>query len=376
MSPYWQEQLEPFNRGVANLSAGLMQLPRLRAQAALYAARQQEQQLAAQEAAARTQLLNAQTSGLIAGQLNDQNLTSALKRYAVNPQDTDAQADVISGFGQVYKKDPQGTARALGDLFAQFAARNGSTNYANLAALQGNAAAIANDQANNAEKAARPVALGNGATLVSPAGQILAGGAFTLGLGQQRYPATTPAGAPQMPPSAADVDDSSAASVSAPQNSPALMQPIAVNPAAVRSRSAVPSGLLSRVFNQAAAGSGNAANTIAPGNPSTGQNVMPSMIAPAAAAPATQGAPTILVQPAQATASAAQPMIVSGTSGTGNTSAEADAASPATGDSGSAPAGPDPSAIPTFDDEASARQAGYSTGDVVNIRIPSPVRLR
>jgi hypothetical protein len=303
MSPYWQSQLEPMNRGFQNLSTAFMQLPRLRAQAALLAARQQEQQQAAQEASARTQLLNAQTSGLVAGRLNDQNLTGALKRYALNPQDSGAQADVISGFGQAYRKNPQGTAKALGDLFAQFAARTGSTNYPNMAALQGNAAQIADSLADNAEKAARPVVVGNGATLMAPTGQPLGSGGFTLNPGQQRYApsyAPTPLASPPLQlPSAGPAGPASVAgsgnSINPAPASTGLQSPIAVNSQLPRgaSRAAV-----SQVFNQAKSG-GNT-NAPSPGNlnaaPATPAALPPtSSVNPSV--PLSQAAPPVAAQP-------------------------------------------------------------------------------
>lgn len=289
------------NRGVQNLSSALMQLPRLRAQAALFAARQQEQQQAAQEAAARTQLLNAQTSGLLAGRLNDQNLTSALKRYSLNPQDSGAQADVVSGFGQAYRKDPQGTAKALGDLFAQFAARNGSTNYANLGALQGNAAQIANNQADNAEKAARPVVVGNGATLMTPAGQPLGNGGFTLNPGQQRYAPTPftsaflqmPAAVPAGPASNAGSGNSTI-SGSVP---PTLQQPMAVNPQLPRgvSRAAV-----SQVFNQAkSSGTTNAPSPVNLNAAPAAPTALPPTSSATPPVPLSQAAQPAAVQPTQ-----------------------------------------------------------------------------
>lgn len=177
MANYWEAQTGGFNRGLGNLGSALVQIPRLRLM------QQYRQQMAdtarareeayADEARSVSELNRTKTGGLLLDQAGDSKLADALTRYAKNPQDTDAQADVISGFGRAYKKNPEGTAKSLGDLFAQFAARNGSTNVTQMGELQGGAASIANNQATNAERAGRPMALPTGSRLVAPDGSVL-----------------------------------------------------------------------------------------------------------------------------------------------------------------------------------------------------------
>lgn len=182
-----------FNQGAGTLASAFVRAPIMRQQALLLQARQAEQAEMAREADARTGLLKTQTQGLIDQQIDDGNFKKALKLWMANPNDTGVQGDVISQMGEAYKKNPEGTAKGIGSLLATIQARNGSTNYANMGALQGSAASIANNQADNAEKAARPVDVANGGTLMSPTGNIIGSGAFTLSPGQERFAASGPA---------------------------------------------------------------------------------------------------------------------------------------------------------------------------------------
>lgn len=191
MGNYWQAQTEGFNRGAGNLGSALIQIPRIQmmqryrdSMAATAAAREQAY---ADEARAHADVYRGQKAGMDADQLGDSKLADALTRYAKNPQDTDAQADVIAGIGRAYKKNPEGTAKGLGAMFAQFAARNGSTNQTQMGDLQGGAASIANNQNTVAAKAAAPVVMPNGSTMVDPKlGNVLAQAAATLGPGAAR----------------------------------------------------------------------------------------------------------------------------------------------------------------------------------------------
>lgn len=189
LTPYVANQLSGWNRGMGNIGMALYNAPRFRAMMAANLARAQEEQELGQLAKARTDLVNSQVAAAAADQTDDQNLSAALKKYAANPNDTDAQGDVIAGFGHAYKKNPESTAKALGDLFAQFQARGGSTNYNQMGALQGDAGKIATDAADNAEKAARPVIIPSGGTEATPQGAILATGGVTLPQGDERLSA-------------------------------------------------------------------------------------------------------------------------------------------------------------------------------------------
>ena len=146
----------------------------MQSQAALLQARMQEQQQMAAETAARTGLINQQSAGLTQEDLDDSNVADAARRVAKDPTDTNAQADLISGFAKAYRKNPEGTSKSLGDLFAQFQARSGSTNFPQMGALQGGAANIADTQAKVAEEAGKPVIIPQGGAAMAPTGNIMA----------------------------------------------------------------------------------------------------------------------------------------------------------------------------------------------------------
>lgn len=151
MSDYWQRQTSGFVRGADNLSGALIQMPRIRAQADLMRRQGGEtdaraglyntQQGAEME---KTRLLGAQADDAETGNIVDGQLAAALKRVVTNPNDTDAQGDVIAGFGRAYKKNPEQASKAIGNLMSQFQAMTGSTNFAQMGALQGGATSIAN----------------------------------------------------------------------------------------------------------------------------------------------------------------------------------------------------------------------------------------
>ncbi len=211
MSPYAEAQLAPLNRGLGNLANGFLQIPRLRAMQQLYQQRAMEQAAAAQEQAARTRLTDAQTSGLVADQANNDNLTRSFRALMANPADQSAQANVIGAYAQAYRNNPQGTANALGTLMGQMQALNGSANYANIAALQG-----------HADQLARPIIAPAGSTVFSPTGAVLGSSAYNLPPGQSRYAAVSG------PP--ATVDPTTIAEDEPAGPPPA--QPIAIAPAA------------------------------------------------------------------------------------------------------------------------------------------------
>ena len=182
MSPYAQQNFAPITRGIGNISSALMMLPYRQQQMALMAERQRQQQQMEQETAARTGLLKQQTAGLSQDELDASNVSAYAREVAADPTDTDAQARLIGGFAKAYKKNPEGAANSLGQLFAQFQARSGSTNFSQMAALQGQAASIANNQANNAQKAAQPMNITG--TLVDPqTGEVIAQAPRTLATG-------------------------------------------------------------------------------------------------------------------------------------------------------------------------------------------------
>ena len=195
MSPYAQQNFAPITRGIGNISSALMMLPYRQQQMALMAERQRQQQQMEQETAARTGLLKQQTAGLSQDELDASNVSAYAREVAADPTDTDAQARLIGGFAKAYQKNPEGAANSLGQLFAQFQARSGSTNFSQMAALQGQAASIANNQANNAAKANlaqnKVIIAPNNSTVFNPDMTPAATAATTLAPGQQRFAPST-----------------------------------------------------------------------------------------------------------------------------------------------------------------------------------------
>ncbi|MDE2098677.1 MAG: hypothetical protein KGL39_15590 [Patescibacteria group bacterium] len=184
-SAYWNAQLEPFNRGIGNLAQGLMRAPMLRAEAGYMQSRMAEQQQLAQEAAARTGLLGAQQNAITTG---DQRIDGASKATAAymaaqqaykdnpTPETKKALEDATTNFSgslATFKNVKVGDLMtALGKAGALNELVGPSPNFATAGGMQGQAASIANNQADNAEKAGRPLNI-TGA-LMTPAGQILA----------------------------------------------------------------------------------------------------------------------------------------------------------------------------------------------------------
>lgn len=171
-SAYQPNNAAPWANGIRTIGSALAMKPvfeaRARQQAEQMQMREQLNQAQIGETQAKTRLTTAQASEAEGDNSNDAQLATALKRLTVNPADTDAQGDAIAGFGRAYKKNPEGTAKALGQLFAQFQARTGGTNFANMGALQGDAASIANNQADNDAAASRPMHVSAGGVVFDP----------------------------------------------------------------------------------------------------------------------------------------------------------------------------------------------------------------
>lgn len=174
-SAYDPNRAAPWAQGIRSIGGALAMRPvyqaqaaRLQAQDQLTQARTDTERAQTGEVIEKTRLTKAQADEAEGDNATDLQLAAALKKLTVNPNDTDAQGDAIAGFGRAYKKNPEGTAKAMGQLFAQFQARQGSTNYANMGALQGDAASIANNQANNAQKATAPMHVAPGGVIFDP----------------------------------------------------------------------------------------------------------------------------------------------------------------------------------------------------------------
>jgi len=196
MSPYWQEQMSPWTRASQNISEQLMRLPAMRAmgqqRAAMgqyYQAHAGQEDAAAEEALARTRLLTAQSVDAESGNASQDRLSAALKKVVTNPNDTDAAGDAISEFGHYFKKNPDAAAKGVGDLMSRIMAMRGDTNFATQGSLQGGAASIANNQANNARIASTPRVVAPNASLVDPeTGQPIALGNALLHPGETLTP--------------------------------------------------------------------------------------------------------------------------------------------------------------------------------------------
>ena len=232
-----------FNQGIGNLETGFMRAPLIRQQMALYQARAGEQAAATQEAQQRALLAAAQAQTLKTGddridRLQDatRTLTQAALAYRQNqtPQTKtafDAAQAEFNSAGAGAKNVKLGDLwTGLGRGFSMNDALNGNPNANMDAVLQGQAASVANNQADNTEKASRPFAGPNGSTIFSGQGQPLATAAYTLRPGDARYSASNlMAGLSAANPAAPNGTDPNP-----PPPAPALQTPIAVNPAVLR----------------------------------------------------------------------------------------------------------------------------------------------
>lgn len=194
-SAYWQSQLAPLQNGVGNLSAGLMRLPLIQAQGQMM---QQRAGLYQQEAAK-----NSADVGLVGAQTeHEQALTGQIAKImaltdTIRTAGPTARAAMLAG-----KQDDPSIDDLTGAVAALAGANKGdvmksiqdSIAIPRAAAgdVQGaanvtNPVSVANNAADNAEKAARPMIVPSGGTLTAPTGQPLATGGVTLSAGQTRY---------------------------------------------------------------------------------------------------------------------------------------------------------------------------------------------
>jgi hypothetical protein len=199
MSEYWDRQTEGFNQGANNLGRAMIMIPRMRA---MQNYRNQELQIraaqeqsAAQERAAREGLIGAQT-----GESNAKT-QEILKRLSLAEALGAKAAPAIRAFQAGNMSDPaiddylntasEMTGANKGDVVKAFKGSLGTVLAAGgntkLAGAVENPVSVANNEADNAQKAARPVVVGSGATLMKPDGSPLAEGGVTLNPGQNRF---------------------------------------------------------------------------------------------------------------------------------------------------------------------------------------------
>lgn len=147
-----EAELRPWTAAANNISSVMMQLPALRQQLA----RQREaDSLAAELNTARIANLNAgtdydraRTAGETQDQGGDMQIARALRTLALDPNDTNAVADLFEGTGKSFRHNPKQTSEAIGSLMSTVLARQGSKDFEQMGALQGDAASIANNLAN------------------------------------------------------------------------------------------------------------------------------------------------------------------------------------------------------------------------------------
>lgn len=195
MGNYYAADFDPWVNNIRRIGTMLAQMPERRA---LMAERQQFanlREVQQQEAMARTgeydastRKLNAEadaTEGENAGTIK---LQDALKRAAMNPNDKGATSDAQSEMANFFRKNPEQAAKAVGQLASQFLAQQGSTNFAQMGALQGNAASIANNQANNERIMATPMNVpDNNIAIDKTTGNTIAAGLQRVAPGQQVF---------------------------------------------------------------------------------------------------------------------------------------------------------------------------------------------
>lgn len=199
MGNFYAQDFDPWVHNIRGIGNMLMQMPyqkaRIQAQQQLANYRQQEileQQermklMGSQEgeAGARTRLLSDQATDQEGQTESGNRLSDALKRVMQNPKDPAATGDAISEFGHYFKKNPEQAAKGMGDLLSKFMVMQGNTNYAAQGSLQGNAASIANDQANNTRIMATPQVLpANSISVDKTSGQPIAIGNALLHPGE------------------------------------------------------------------------------------------------------------------------------------------------------------------------------------------------
>ena len=192
MSAYTDQQLAPLNSGMRNLTSGLQRLAYMRGMAGmrapLYAAE-------AQDAQARQGLIGAQTAtekAKTAEIMQRLNLTTALQQ--MSPAAVQALA--------AGKSDDPSLAPYLGAAMAMTGENKGDimkagqtavgllrSSAGNITGAAGvvNPVSVANNAADNAEKAGRPVVVPTGGTMMTPTGTPIGTGGVTLNPGQTRF---------------------------------------------------------------------------------------------------------------------------------------------------------------------------------------------
>lgn len=280
MSQYWDSQAAPLNNGLRNLGAGLARLPMYQARAGLYGAQADKANADTDEATARTGLVGAQTETekAKAADINQKlNLVQALQN--ITPVATDAlmkgdlqdpaigqYTGALAALTGHNEGDVQKTmAGNLGMLLARGGNVQGAANVVN-------PVAVANNAADNATTAARPLIVPSGATAMTPSGQPLGTGGVTLNPGQQRF---APQGnlAAALPaeqdadPAEQDADFSpgsvaaaGAPGATAPAQPIASVPPLPPKPGAAGKPQTLPPGVLNAAFKQYLANSSRGTN--------------------------------------------------------------------------------------------------------------------
>jgi hypothetical protein len=197
MSNYYAADFDPWVSSIRNIGSMLTQMPAMKARIAAQQQLANYRQAEISEAAAREEQMGANTRKLNAeaddqeGQTASGNrLSDALKKVMANPNDTGATGDAISEFGHYFKKNPEEAAKGMGQLASQFLALRGNTNFAQQGSLQGNAAAIANNQANNTRIMNTPMVVpDNSVAIDKTTGQPVATSPQRLSMGQRLFAA-------------------------------------------------------------------------------------------------------------------------------------------------------------------------------------------
>ena len=205
-SNYWQSQLAPLNQAAGNLTTGLARLPMLRAQGAMMAQRGQLYGQEAQEATARIGLINDQAegetikNGNLARMLALSNQIQKLAPLArsdilAGNQNSQNVQDLVGATAGLTGEKPGAVFQTLRDSIVLGRSANGDV--AGAADVQNptsvnnnqvdNATKLQVDAQNNARLAKAPKIVPSGSTLMTPQGQPLGAGGYTLGPGQSRF---------------------------------------------------------------------------------------------------------------------------------------------------------------------------------------------
>lgn len=184
---------------MGNIGQAMMTIPRIKAmqqyREQMAQTAQAREQSMAQEQAAREALLGSQKG------LADANTKSVLKKLSLvealqsktapalealiaRDMKNPAIDDYVNTASAATEESKGDVVKALQGLLGSVTAAGGDT--ARGAALM-NPVSVANNAADNAEKAGRPVVAGNGSTVFTPTGQPMATAATTLNPGQTRF---------------------------------------------------------------------------------------------------------------------------------------------------------------------------------------------